>query len=123
METYAAKGFAAKEEKILELMEKNLELEKQVLELEESGKAKDELIRARTEAVSLMSADLSARGKTTLDELEETKIQVKEQAARFRRSELFAPMRTYCTHGLYNVLCTRCVMSSVKRAKTKRALP
>jgi hypothetical protein len=39
------------------------------MDLEENLREKDELIRARTAAVTLMSADLSAKGKTTLDQV------------------------------------------------------
>ncbi len=39
------------------------------MDLEENLREKDELIRARTQAVTLMSADLSAKGKSTLDQV------------------------------------------------------
>ena len=45
------------------------------MDLEENLREKDELIRARTAAVTLMSADISAKGKTTLDQVNhETKL-------------------------------------------------
>ncbi len=44
-----------------------------MLDVEEELRAKEELVRVRTEAVALMSADLSAKGKSTVDELEETR--------------------------------------------------
>ena len=40
------------------------------MDLEENLREKDELIRARTQAVTLMSADLSAKGKSTLDQVQ-----------------------------------------------------
>jgi hypothetical protein len=39
------------------------------MDLEENLREKDELIRARTQAVTLMSADLSAKGRSTLDQV------------------------------------------------------
>jgi len=53
----------------LEMSEKNIELERRILDLEESLREKDELIKARTQAVHLMSADLSAKGKSTIDQV------------------------------------------------------
>jgi len=86
-EAYANKSLSEKDEKILELTEKNVELQRQMLEMEENLKAKDELIRARTEAVTLMSADLSARGKTTLDQLEDTRTEMRKMQADFAERE------------------------------------
>ena len=40
------------------------------------------MIRVRTEAVALMSADLSAKGKSTLDELEDTKTEMRQMQVR-----------------------------------------
>ena len=86
-EAYASKSFTEKDEKILELQEKNIELERKVMDLEESVKTKEELIRARTEAVTLMSADFSARGKETLDQLEDTRSEMKQMQANFAEQE------------------------------------
>ncbi len=72
-----------KDEQILELTEKNSELTRQVIELEEEVRAKGELVRARTEAVALMTADLSARGKSTLDLLEETRQEMRSMQVNF----------------------------------------
>ncbi len=83
----AGRSFTEKDEKIVELQEKNNDLQRQVLELEDSVRAKDELIRARTEAVALMSADLSARGKSTLDQLEETRAEMKKMQLTFAEQE------------------------------------
>ena len=44
--------------------------ERKIMDLEENLREKDELIRARTQAVTLMSADLSAKGKSTLDQVQ-----------------------------------------------------
>lgn len=45
------------------------------------------MIRARTEAVTLMSADLSAKGKSTLDQLEDTRTEMKEMQRNFADRE------------------------------------
>lgn len=62
-----------KENKIIKLSNKILELEATVLDLQENLKEKDSVIDSKTKAVTLMSADLSKKGKTTLDTLEDTK--------------------------------------------------
>ena len=59
----------AGDNRILELNEKNIELERKILDLEENLREKDELIRAKAQAVTLMSADFSAKGKSTLDQV------------------------------------------------------
>ncbi|XP_011645254.1 golgin subfamily B member 1-like isoform X2 [Pogonomyrmex barbatus] len=62
-----------KEKKITELNNKIIELEATILDLRENLKEKDSVIDSKTKAVTLMSADLSKKGKTTLDTLEDTK--------------------------------------------------
>ena len=47
----------------------------------------DELVRVRTEAVTLMSADLCAKGKTTLDQLEDTRTEMKRMQKNFAEQE------------------------------------
>jgi len=59
----AARPFDDKDNRILELNEQVILLERRILDLEENLHEKDELILARTRAVTLMSADLSAKGK------------------------------------------------------------
>jgi len=83
----AGRSFSDKDEKIIELTEKNVELQRQVMDLEENLKAKDELVRVRTEAVALMSADLSARGKNTVDALEDTRAEMRKMQADFAEKE------------------------------------
>ncbi len=80
-------GFTEKDEALVEMQERNNELQRQVLELEDSLRAKDQLIRARTEAVTLLSADLSAKGKTTADLLEETRAEMRRMQAEFADRE------------------------------------
>jgi hypothetical protein len=89
MEGYRSfnQGFAEKEEKILELQEKNIELERKIMDMDENLIAKDDLIRARTEAVTLLSADLSLKGRNTLDQLEETRTEMRLMQSQFAQKE------------------------------------
>ena len=80
-------GFAEKDEKILDLQEKNIELERRVMDLEDSLRAKEELVRARTEAVTLLTADLSQKGRVTLDQLEDTRAEMRAMQEQFARKE------------------------------------
>ena len=86
-DSHAHKSFTEKDEQILSLKEKNISLETKLLELEENLRAKEELVRARTEAVTLMSADFSARGKSTLDQLEDTRTEMKQMQRNFADKE------------------------------------
>ncbi|XP_076231576.1 uncharacterized protein LOC143177513 isoform X2 [Calliopsis andreniformis] len=72
-----------KENKITELNNKILELEATVLDLQENLKEKDSVIESKTKAVTLMSADLSKKGKTTLDTLEDTKDEMRTMQEHF----------------------------------------
>ncbi|XP_032687295.1 golgin subfamily A member 4-like isoform X3 [Odontomachus brunneus] len=72
-----------KENKIVELSNKILELEATVLDLQENLKEKDSVIDSKTKAVTLMSADLSKKGKTTLDILEDTKDEMRTMQENF----------------------------------------
>lgn len=72
-----------KENKIAELANRILELEATVVDLQENLKEKDSVIRSKTKAVTLMSADLSKRGKTTLDTLEDTKDEMRTMQEHF----------------------------------------
>ena len=53
-----------------------------MLDLEDSLKAKEELVKARTEAVTLLSADLSQKGRATLDQLEDTRTEMRSMQVR-----------------------------------------
>ena len=68
---------SAKDNKIIELQEENVILKRQVWDLEEGLKEKDEVISARTAAVGLASASLAAKGKDTLDQLEDTRAELR----------------------------------------------
>lgn len=72
-----------KESKITELNNKILELEATIMDLQENLKEKDSVIESKTKAVTLMSADLSKRGKTTLDTLEDTKDEMRTMQEHF----------------------------------------
>ncbi|XP_060816665.1 golgin subfamily B member 1-like isoform X1 [Bombus pascuorum] len=72
-----------KENKIAELTNKILELEATIIDLQENLKEKDSVIESKTKAVTLMSADLSKKGKTTLDILEDTKDEMRTMQEHF----------------------------------------
>lgn len=72
-----------KENKIIGLNNKILELEATVLDLQENLKEKDSVIDSKTKAITLMSADLSKKGKTTLDTLEDTKDEMRMMQENF----------------------------------------
>ena len=64
---------SAKDNKILEQNDQIAYFNRRVWDLEESLKEKDEIITARTQAVGLASASLAAKGKDTLNQLEDTR--------------------------------------------------
>lgn len=72
-----------KEKKIMDLNSKIVELEATILDLQENLKEKDSVIDSKTKAVTLMSADLSRKGKTTLDTLEDTKDEMRTMQENF----------------------------------------
>lgn len=78
-----AQDIQEKEKKIIELNSKIIELEATILDLQENLKEKDSVIDSKTKAVTLMSADLSKKGKTTLDTLEDTKDEMRTMQENF----------------------------------------
>ncbi|XP_050303991.1 golgin subfamily B member 1-like [Anthonomus grandis grandis] len=72
-----------KEKKITELSAKSQKLEGTVLDLQENLKEKDSVLDARTKAITLMTESLSKKGKHTLDELDETKEQMRKMQQDF----------------------------------------
>ena len=84
----AAYSFDEKDNTILDLKEQAILLERRILDLEENLREKDQLIKARTQAVTLMSADLSAKGKSTLDQLDDTRQEMRKMQARFTEQEM-----------------------------------
>jgi hypothetical protein len=84
---YKSSLFTDKDNKIIELTETNIDLERKLLDMEENLRAKEELVRVRTAAVTLVSADLSAKGKSTLDKLEDTRIEMRNMQSNFAEQE------------------------------------
>uniref|UniRef100_A0A6P7F5F7 Protein lava lamp-like n=1 Tax=Diabrotica virgifera virgifera TaxID=50390 RepID=A0A6P7F5F7_DIAVI len=72
-----------KERKITELFEKTHKQEGTILDLQENLKEKDQVIDARTKAITLMTDNLSKKGKNTLDALDETKEQMRKMQENF----------------------------------------
>ncbi|XP_076749322.1 uncharacterized protein LOC143422509 isoform X2 [Xylocopa sonorina] len=72
-----------KENTIEKLSNKIFELEATIVDLQENLKEKDSVIESKTKAVTLMSADLSKKGKTTLDTLEDTKDEMRTMQEHF----------------------------------------
>lgn len=72
-----------KEKNLSELNNKILKLEANVLDLQENVKEKDSVIDARTKAITLMSENLSKKGKSTLDALDDTKEQMRKMQETF----------------------------------------
>lgn len=62
-------------------------LESKILDLEEALKEKECVIDARTQAVSLLSENLSMKGKNTVDLLEETKLEMQDMQKKFIEAE------------------------------------
>lgn len=76
-----------KEKRVSELLSKVQKLEGTVLDLQENIKEKDQVIDARTKAITLMSENLSKKGKHTVDMLEETKQQMRKMQENFVQLE------------------------------------
>ncbi|XP_057654580.1 protein lava lamp-like isoform X1 [Diorhabda carinulata] len=72
-----------KERKITDLLEKTQKQEGIILDLQENLKEKDQVIDARTKAITLMTDNLSKKGKDTLDALDETKEQMRKMQENF----------------------------------------
>lgn len=76
-----------KEKRITELATKVQKLEGTVLDLQENIKEKEQVIDARTKAITLMSESLSKKSKHTLDMLDETKQQMRKMQENFVQLE------------------------------------
>ncbi|KAJ8953811.1 hypothetical protein NQ318_006659 [Aromia moschata] len=72
-----------KEKQITELANKTQRQEAMILDLQENVKEKDSVIDARTKAITLMTENLSKKGKNTLDELDDTKEQMRKMQENF----------------------------------------
>lgn len=77
-----------KDKYIEELNIKMQQLQGNVLDLQENLKEKDSVIDARTKAITLLSENLSKKGKNTLDMLDETKVQMRDMQEQFVTLEL-----------------------------------
>ncbi|KAJ9590599.1 hypothetical protein L9F63_016369, partial [Diploptera punctata] len=78
-----AQQIVHKNKKIVELNRKIADLETKVIDLQESFSEKDSVIEARTKAIALMSEDFSRRSKTTVDNLEETREEMRKMQSNF----------------------------------------
>lgn len=76
-----------KESRISELTHLVQKLEANVFDLQENIKEKDQVIDARTKAITLMSENLSKKGKNALDNLEDTKEQMRKMQENFIQLE------------------------------------
>ncbi|KAK2581659.1 hypothetical protein KPH14_002157 [Odynerus spinipes] len=72
-----------KDNRIMELNNKISDLQAIIIDLQENLKEKDSVIDSKTKAITLMSADLSKKGKTTLDTLEDTKDEMRTMQEHF----------------------------------------
>ncbi|XP_076372962.1 uncharacterized protein LOC143257820 [Tachypleus tridentatus] len=76
-----------KDAKIVELNNSVLEKERQIIDLQEHIKEKEEVLQARNLAIQLMTEEMSKRGKTVIDELDETRGQMKLMQENFISAE------------------------------------
>lgn len=76
-----------KDKKFIELNDKINELQATVIDLQDNLKEKDSVIDSKTRAITLMSEDLSKKGKVTLDNLEETKTEMRLMQENFIQLE------------------------------------
>ncbi|GIY05893.1 uncharacterized protein CDAR_176771 [Caerostris darwini] len=76
-----------KDAKIMELNNQILEHEKKIMDLQEHIKEKDEVLQQRNKAVQLMAEDMSRKGKSVVDELDETREQMKIMQENFSLAE------------------------------------
>ncbi|KAK3907937.1 Protein lava lamp [Frankliniella fusca] len=76
-----------KEQEVMSLSTQVTELQNTVLELQENLKEKDCVIEARTQAISLLSEDMSRKWRSNVDMLEETRQQMQMMQENFVRIE------------------------------------
>lgn len=74
--------------RIMELNSRIAELEAAIIDLEENVREKDSVIEARTKAITLMSEDFSRRNKVTIDNLEETREEMRKMQNNFVLQEV-----------------------------------
>ncbi|KAH9380241.1 hypothetical protein HPB48_022144 [Haemaphysalis longicornis] len=79
--------WSSKDSKILELNNQILELERRILDLQENLREKDQVLQARSRAIQLMTEDLSLRNKTTVDDLDDTRAEMRLMQQHFLEQE------------------------------------
>ncbi|KAL1433639.1 hypothetical protein MTO96_012463 [Rhipicephalus appendiculatus] len=77
-----------KDSKILELNNQILELERRILDLQENLREKDQVLQARSKAIQLMTEDLSLRSKTAVDDLDDTRAEMRLMQQNFLEQEM-----------------------------------
>jgi citrate lyase beta subunit len=77
-----------RDNKAMELKSRIAQLEAVILDLEENVREKDSVIEARTKAITLMSEDFSRRNKVTVDNLEETREEMRKMQNNFVLQEV-----------------------------------
>lgn len=77
-----------RDSRVMELNSRIAELKATVLDLEENVREKDSVIEARTKAITLMSEDFSRRNKVTIDNLEETRQEMRKMQNNFVHQEV-----------------------------------
>ncbi|KAK8756351.1 hypothetical protein V5799_000954 [Amblyomma americanum] len=77
-----------KDSRILELNNQILELERRILDLQENLREKDQVLQARSKAIQLMTEDLSLRNKTTVDDLDDTRAEMRQMQQNFLEKEM-----------------------------------
>lgn len=76
-----------KDSRILELNNQILELERRIMDLQENLKEKDEVLQARNKAIQLMTQDLSLRSKAAVDDLDDTRVEMRKMQQEFLTRE------------------------------------
>ncbi|XP_039281148.1 golgin subfamily B member 1 isoform X2 [Nilaparvata lugens] len=66
-----------------QVKQKLADLEAQVLDLQENLREKDSVLAARTQAITLLSEDMSRKSRARIDHLEETQQQMRQMQANF----------------------------------------
>ncbi|XP_050048496.1 uncharacterized protein [Dermacentor andersoni] len=77
-----------KDSRILELNNQILELERRILDLQENLREKDQVLQARSKAIQLMTEDLSLRSKTVVDDLDDTRAEMRLMQQNFLEKEM-----------------------------------
>ncbi|KAH6924870.1 hypothetical protein HPB50_025768 [Hyalomma asiaticum] len=84
----AAKQMVYKDSKILELNNQILELERRILDLQENLREKDQVLQSRSKAIKLVTEDLSLRSKTAVDDLDDTRAEMRLMQQNFLEKEM-----------------------------------